>query len=173
MRPLYVFEWGGGGGGGVIPKICYSAVSLIRMARNIPTPWGLIRKWNDRFVNPKSTENPWLCIILWYHTNCSPPAGLGVRHRQSQYGNYMTPHNSITTELSWMKSLWMFWIGCSCLSWRCSVSGFCDFWKMTFCDFLFCRAHRGGGRQRDPNCVVRPSVRPWRLQITFQPCICL
>ena len=36
----------------------------------------------------------------------------------SQYGGY---------------SYWMFWIGG--LSWRFSASSFCDFWKMTFCNF--------------------------------------
>ena len=41
----------------------------------------------------------------------------------SQYGGYITR--------LWN---WMFWI--DGLSRRFSVSSFCDFWKVTFCDFL-------------------------------------
>ena len=47
---------------------------------------------------------------------------------KSQYGGYITRH------WNWMNSYWMFWIGG--LSWRFSVSSFCDFWEMTICDFI-------------------------------------
>ena len=46
---------------------------------------------------------------------------------KSQHGGYITHH------WTWMNSYWMFWIGG--LSWRFSVSSFCEFWKITFCDF--------------------------------------
>ena len=46
----------------------------------------------------------------------------------SQYGGY------ITRLWNWKNSYWMFWIGG--LSWRFSASSFCDFWKVTFCDFI-------------------------------------
>ena len=35
---------------------------------------------------------------------------------------------------NWMNSYWMIRIGC--LSWRFSVSSFCDFGKITFCSFI-------------------------------------
>ena len=41
-----------------------------------------------------------------------------------QYGGYI-----IRLEIEWM-----FWIGG--LSWRFSASSFCDFWKVTFSDFI-------------------------------------
>ena len=47
---------------------------------------------------------------------------------KSQYGGYITRH------WNGMNSHWMFWIGG--LSWRFSVSSFCDIWKLTFCDFI-------------------------------------
>ena len=30
---------------------------------------------------------------------------------------------------NWMNNYWIFWIGC--LLWRCSMTSFCEFWKMT------------------------------------------
>ena len=38
----------------------------------------------------------------------------------------------ITRHWNWMHSYWMFCIGG--LSWRFSLSSFCEFWKITFCD---------------------------------------
>ena len=58
--------------------------------------------------------------------NCSPPV-LGVHHRLKPVLGYIFHH------WNWMNSYWMFWIGC--LSWIFSVSRFCDFWKITFCNF--------------------------------------
>ena len=43
---------------------------------------------------------------------------------------------NITRHWNWINSYWMFWIGG--LSWRFSVSSFCDFWekKKSFCGFI-------------------------------------
>ena len=56
------------------------------------------------------------------HRKCSPP-GQGVSRRQKPV---WWLHN-------WMISDWMFWI--SCIRGACSVSSFCDFQKITFCNF--------------------------------------
>ena len=45
---------------------------------------------------------------------------------KGRYGGYITCH------WNWMNSYWLLVGG---ISWRFSVSSFCDFWKMNFCDF--------------------------------------
>ena len=57
------------------------------------------------------------------HRNFSSPS-YGARHGQKPVLGYITRH------WNWMNSYWMFWIGG--LSWRFSVSSFCDFFKWPF-----------------------------------------
>ena len=84
---------------------------------------------NKRLVESKRSKMGWnrKRSLFKIHRNCSSPATELGTHK-SQCGGYITRHRN------WMNSYWMFWIGR--LSWRFSVSSFCDFWKMTFCDFI-------------------------------------
>ena len=72
-------------------------------------------RWNARGHFSKITETAHL-------------SGMELSTDNSQYGSY------ITRLWKWMNSYWMFWIGG--LSWRFSASSFCNFWKVTSCDFI-------------------------------------
>ena len=86
---------------------------------------------DKRLVEGKRSKMGWnrKRSFFKYQKKSSSP-GHGARHGQKPVQRY-----NITRHSNWINSYWMFWIGG--LSWRFSVSSFCDFWK----NFLL-RFHR-------------------------------
>ena len=87
---------------------------------------------NKRLIESEKIKIRWIHKMSFVknHRNCSPPAHRALHGQYvyyTQYGGYITHH------WNWMNSYSMFRIGM--LSWRFSVSSFCDLLKMTFCYF--------------------------------------
>ena len=67
-------------------------------------------------------------VIFQIITETARLLGTELGTDNSQCGGYKT------RLWNWMNSYWMFWI--DCLSRWFSASSFCDFWKVTVCNFI-------------------------------------